>query len=138
MKVDFEKAFDCVSWNYLKYLMKRMGFRNRLLSWMNAYVFSSTMHVLMNGSLTKELQVGTGLLQGDPLSPFLFLLVVEGLSSIVSNSTIQGKYLPFKVCKNLHLRVFNLQTIRFYCGKGRGKTCEPSKQYRMDLSWFQS
>lgn len=60
-KVGFEKGYDTVSWNYLRYVKQMMGFGNRWMKWMNATVFSSWMSVLVDGSATKEFKVGRGL-----------------------------------------------------------------------------
>ncbi|XP_058784174.1 uncharacterized mitochondrial protein AtMg01250-like [Vicia villosa] len=95
LKVDFEKAYDSVSWNYLRHQMKLMGFGRKWMSWMEACVFSSHMSILVNGSATKEFTVQRGLRQGDPLSPFLFVLVMEGLTSIVKKSVEVGDFKPF-------------------------------------------
>lgn len=43
LKLDYEKAYDCVSCDFLRYVMKKMGFRSKWISWMNAYVFMSSM-----------------------------------------------------------------------------------------------
>lgn len=53
-KVDFEKAYDLVSWNFLRYIMKRMGFGDKWRRWMEASIFSSTMSLIVNGSTTKD------------------------------------------------------------------------------------
>lgn len=45
MKIDFERACDCVSWNYLRYLFDRLKFRDKWKSWTEAIVFSSSMSV---------------------------------------------------------------------------------------------
>lgn len=52
-KVDLEKAYDKVSWNFLCYMMKRMGFGRRWLAWMELLVINSNMYVIFNGSPTK-------------------------------------------------------------------------------------
>lgn len=67
-KVDFEKAYDCVSWNFLRFMMKKMGFRSLWLKWMEACIFNSHILVLVNDSLTKDFKAGRGLRECDPLT----------------------------------------------------------------------
>lgn len=82
-KMDFEKAYDKVSWNFLPYLFRMMGFGEKLRNWIELLVFKRNMSVLVNGSPKKEFGVGKGLRQGDRISPFLFVLVAEGISMLV-------------------------------------------------------
>ncbi|GKU98851.1 hypothetical protein SLEP1_g11790 [Rubroshorea leprosula] len=76
------------------YMMSRMGFCDIWRKWIKECLSSSTVSVLVNGSATKEFKVSKGLRQGDPLSPFLFLFVAEGLNgiinSVVSKSLFNG------------------------------------------------
>lgn len=97
LKVDFEKAYDYVSWSYLEYMFERMGFCEKWRVWMHACICSGSFSVLINGSPTKEVHVAKGLRQGDPLAPFLFLIAVEGLSALVSRASELGLYHGFKV-----------------------------------------
>ncbi|PNX56330.1 ribonuclease H [Trifolium pratense] len=60
------------------------------------------MSVLVNGSPTEDFVVGKGLRQGDPLSPFLFLLVAEGLSRLIRRALDNGIFTGCKVTNNLH------------------------------------
>lgn len=60
-------------------------------------MFSSNMEVLVNGSATLNFKVGRGLHQGDIMSPFLFLLVTEGLAGLMVNVTQLGEFQAFKV-----------------------------------------
>ncbi|PNX93422.1 cysteine-rich receptor-like protein kinase, partial [Trifolium pratense] len=64
LKVDFERAYDTVNWNFLEYMMRRMGFDQHWLEWMRACIFNSSMSVLVNGSPTEDFLVGKGLRQG--------------------------------------------------------------------------
>lgn len=73
-KIDFEKAYNRVSWNYLISVIRMMGFGARLSGWMKECVFSSSFSVLANGSPTKDFEAHIGLRQRDPLSHFIFLL----------------------------------------------------------------
>lgn len=53
LKVDFEKMYDIVSWNYLRFLLKKFGFGVKWFKWLEAYVFSSHLSILVNGSPTE-------------------------------------------------------------------------------------
>lgn len=61
LKVDFEKAYDRVNWNFLRFMLKKMGFGVNWCKWMEACVFSSHMSILVYGSPTKEFKVERGL-----------------------------------------------------------------------------
>jgi hypothetical protein len=87
-KVDFERAYDTVNWNFLDYMLGRMGFADGWRRWIRACVFQSTMSVLVNGSPTGDFTVCKGLRQGDPLSPFLFLIVAEGLTGLMHQAYV--------------------------------------------------
>ncbi|GAU38652.1 hypothetical protein TSUD_276920 [Trifolium subterraneum] len=82
-KVDFEKAYDSVDWGFLEYMLRRCGFCEKWIHWIRACVFAGNLSVLVNGSPTPEINIQRGLKQGDTLAPFLFLLVVEGLSGVM-------------------------------------------------------
>ena len=83
LKVDFEKAYDSVRWAFLLDMLNRLGFHSKWISWIKGCLESSSVSVLVNGSPTEEFKPSRGLRQGDPLAPFLFLIVVEGLSRLV-------------------------------------------------------
>jgi len=90
VKVDFEKAYDSVDWDFLMYMMNRLGFRPKWINWIKACLSSSTVSVLVNGSPTKEFKPRRGLRQGDPLAPFLFIIVAEGLAGLVREASRIG------------------------------------------------
>ncbi|GKA29337.1 putative RNA-directed DNA polymerase, eukaryota, reverse transcriptase zinc-binding domain protein [Tanacetum coccineum] len=89
-KVDFEKAFDSVSWKYLDFVLISLGFGSKWRTWIRACLNSSRASVLINGSPTSKFSIKRGLRQGDPLSPFLFILVMEGLHCAISNAVNSG------------------------------------------------
>ncbi|GKB93871.1 RNA-directed DNA polymerase, eukaryota, partial [Tanacetum coccineum] len=78
-KVDFEKAFDSVKWDYLDETLKAFGFGQKWCTWISGCLKNAMGSVLVNGSPSSEFQFFKGLKQGDPLSPFLFILIMETL-----------------------------------------------------------
>ena len=74
-KVDYEKAYDSVNWGFLYYMLRRLGFCDHWIQWIRGCLESTSVSVLVNGSPTREFLPRRGLLQGDPLAPFLFLIV---------------------------------------------------------------
>lgn len=96
-KVDFDKAYDLVSWEYLFKMMEYMGFNTKWIQWIRSCLVSSRTLVLVNGSPTKEFSHQRGHRQGDPLSPFLFTIVMEGLHVAIEDAEDRGLFRALRV-----------------------------------------
>jgi hypothetical protein len=89
-KLDLEKAYDHVNWSFLLYLLKRCGFGERWRDWIEWCISSVRFSILVNGFPEGFFNSSRGIRQGDPLSPLLFVLVMEALSRMVNATVEQG------------------------------------------------
>ncbi|CAM8886477.1 unnamed protein product [Rhodiola kirilowii] len=92
IKLDISKAYDSVKWDFLKQAMEVFGFSVRYIEWIMACVSSIKYSVLVNGSLEGYFGSRRGLRQGDPISPYLFSLVMEVLSRLLDNLKRSGNF----------------------------------------------
>ncbi|XP_058727324.1 uncharacterized mitochondrial protein AtMg01250-like [Vicia villosa] len=119
--VDFEKAYDKVNWNFLRFLLKEMGFGEVWMGWMELMVFQSKMPILVNGSPTKEFKVECGLRKGDPLSPFLFVIVAEDLTALVKKAIVIGEYEGFLINGKCEMDILQFADDTLMIGEGNWK-----------------
>ena len=91
-KLDMEKAYDIISWEFLYQAMGKMGFGSRWMSWIKWCISTASFSVLINGSPAGFFPSSKGLRQGDPLSPYLFVIGMETLSCLLNRAT-DGNYL---------------------------------------------
>lgn len=90
LKLDISKAYDQVRWSYLRNSMRCMGFSEKWIQWMMLCVSTVQYTILFNGNSVGYVIPTRGLRQGDPLSPYLFLFCVEGLSQKLEDAAATG------------------------------------------------
>lgn len=92
LKVDLRKAYDSVEWGFLKQMLEGLGFPTKFIGWVMECVTTTSYSVALNGSLHGHFKGNRGLRQGDPLSPFLFVLCIEYLSRMLKVATYDSDF----------------------------------------------
>lgn len=113
IKLDMEKAYDRVEWNFLEDTLKTMGFPSRLVNTIMLCVRSVTFSILINGNPSACFKPKRGIRQGDPLSPYLFIICAEVLSGLIANYQNEGKIHGIAIARNapLYLTYFLLRIV---------------------------
>ncbi|GJV05010.1 hypothetical protein Tco_1338579 [Tanacetum coccineum] len=103
-KVDIQKAYDTVDWGFLKNILAGFGFHTRMIGWIMECVTTTSFSVCINGSLHGFFKGKRGLRQGDPLSPYLFTLVMEILTLMLQRGVRNANSFTYhRYCSRMEL-----------------------------------
>jgi hypothetical protein len=94
LKLDINKIFDSVSWPFLLEVLAHLGFKHFWCNVLSNLPYSSSTRVLVNGELGDLICHQCGLRQGDPLSPMLFIMVMDVLNSFITKASERGLLQP--------------------------------------------
>eukprot|EP00253_Pinus_taeda_P027885 PITA_27885 len=100
IKLDLSKAYDRLSWNYLGKVLESFGFSRRWIDWIHSLISSPIFSILVNGTPSKTFTASRGIRQGDPLSPFLFILAAEGLGRFIKKEREANRIKGLKLWGN--------------------------------------
>ena len=87
IKIDIHKAFDSLNWDFMFATLRRMNFPPQFIDWVHACITSAMFSIKVNGSLEGYFNGRSGLRQGDPLSPYLFVLAMEVFTACIRKAT---------------------------------------------------
>uniref|UniRef100_A0A803QNS5 Reverse transcriptase domain-containing protein n=1 Tax=Cannabis sativa TaxID=3483 RepID=A0A803QNS5_CANSA len=91
MKIDLSKAYDTVDWDFVADLLKGLCFPSRLINWILVCLRGTSYSLMLNGRVHGSFKSEKGLRQGDPISPLLFVLVMEYLTRLLIQAfTVKG------------------------------------------------
>lgn len=123
IKLDMSKAYNRVEGDYLEAMMRQLGFADQWIRLVMICVRSVSFQVLLNGVPQGLISPTRGIRQGDPLSPYLFLLCTEGLSSLLLkhrlNGSLTGVPISHKGYQLSHL--FFADNSLLFCGATAGE-----------------
>ena len=118
LAVDFQKAFDSLEWSFIKQTLQKFNFGPTFIQWFQLFYTDISSCVINNGNTSRYFKIQRGVRQGDPLSPYIFILAVEILAcAIKQNNTISGITIGDKMFKltqyadDLTLTVRDLESV---------------------------
>jgi hypothetical protein len=100
LKLDMSKAYDRAEWCFLEQIMRRLGFHERWIALIMKCCCTVKYRFKLNGSLTDEVIPSRGLRQGDPISPYLFLICGQAFSSLLNSAEEDGRLEGVRVSQN--------------------------------------
>lgn len=101
LKMDLVKAYDRANWSFIRLILIKIGMPPLFIKWIMACIRSINIVVLVNGSPTDFFSCSRGLRQGCPLSPLLFILIMDGFSRLVKRALMDGKIKGIKLIKDV-------------------------------------
>ncbi|CAA7018343.1 unnamed protein product [Microthlaspi erraticum] len=99
LKLDLEKAYDRIRWDFLEDTLIAAGLSEQWVGWIMRVVSGPSMNLLFNGEKTEAFRPSRGLRQGDPISPYLFVLCMERLCHLIGNSIAEKCWKPIKLSR---------------------------------------
>ncbi|WJX67493.1 hypothetical protein P8452_51955 [Trifolium repens] len=99
VKVDLDKAYDRLRWEFILDTLKDIGFEENFINLIYHCISSSVMQVLFNGNHTTKFSLSQGVRQGDPISPYLFVLTMERLAHLIQSKVDAKEWKPVVLSK---------------------------------------
>lgn len=97
LKIDIAKAYDRLKWDYSEAVLLALGFADRWVRMIMFCVKTVSYNVFFNDEVIGLIHPGRGLQQGDPISPYLFILAAEGLSRLIGKKKRRGLSTAFEL-----------------------------------------
>ena len=124
IKVDLEKAYDKLEWSFIRETLVKANLPKELIDLIMNCVSSTTTSVLFNGGLLEPFRPSRGIRQGDPLSPYLFILCMEALGHLIEEKCSEKKWTPVKASRSgiAFFHLFFIDDLVLFA-KADGRNC---------------
>ena len=99
LKLDISKAYNRVEWQFLQSIMEKIGFLASWIERLMSCVTTPSFSILVNGKSYSMIHPSRGIHQGDPISPYLFLLFVEGHTALLKKAESKGRIKEVSICR---------------------------------------
>ena len=99
LKLDFSKAYDRVEWHFLQQIMKKLGFPTDWIERVMSCVTIPSFSIMINEKSYGMIHPSRGIRQGDPLSPYLFLLCAEGFTTLLKKAESEWQIKGVSICR---------------------------------------
>ena len=114
IKVDLEKAYDRMEWCFIHKVLQAYHFPQSLIRVIMSCVTSNKVSILFNGGKLEAFNPSRGLRQGDPLSPYIFILCMEYLGHLIEKKCMEGVWKPLQASRsNIGISHYFLWMILF-------------------------
>ncbi|XP_026419847.1 uncharacterized protein LOC113315813 [Papaver somniferum] len=100
LKMDMSKAFNRLEWSFLLDILKQFGFSEKFRQFISQCISTTHIEVMLNGSPTTSFKTTRRIRQGDPLSPYLFILAMESFSRFLPHCEATGKLTGMKISRS--------------------------------------
>lgn len=101
IKLDIKKAYDKVDWHFLCKCLDAFGFNKKWINLVFECIATPRISILVNGASEGFFEISRGLKQGDPLSPFLFIIMAESLGRVINWAREKGQLVGIKITSNM-------------------------------------
>jgi hypothetical protein len=103
MQLDMQKAYDMVEWDALETILRELSFPNKFIDWIMTVVRNVTYRFKVNGNYTSIMEAKRGIRQGDPISPLLFVLVMEYLTRYLNTLATNSAFNYHFRCEKVNI-----------------------------------
>ncbi|XP_062100345.1 uncharacterized protein LOC133806236 [Humulus lupulus] len=134
MKLDLSKAYDTIDWDFLENLLNTLFFPSQFIKLIMVCLQGSSYSLVLNGRIQGHFKGGKGLRQGDPISPLLFVIVMEYLTRLLIKASKENRFRFHPMCKSLNrISLYFADDLILFC-KGTSSSVQVIREVFSEFS----